>query len=137
MPFLPGSITTPEKTEGTDPDLASRTSCRNACGAVLLTHVCRGGGNHPEACQQSLGSFVQQKPEVTPTSCLAIFIRLLSHGLPCRVWRPTGASGFLRGGSFEFVKLLLLQRKAIRQKYSHKCTGNRLYDNTGTSSLTS
>ena len=96
-PFLPDSITTPEKTEGTDLDLASRTSCRDGCGAVLLTHVCVGGGSHPEACQQSLGSFVQQKPEVTPASCLTIFVLLLGRGLPCRMWKPTGARGSLQG----------------------------------------
>ncbi|EDL37659.1 mCG145581, partial [Mus musculus] len=96
-PFLPGSITTPEKTEGTDLDLASRTSCQDGCGAVLLTHVCVGGGSHPEACQQSLGSFVQQKPEVTPASCLAIFVLLLGRGLPCRMWKPIGAHGSLQG----------------------------------------
>lgn len=96
-PLLPDSIKTPEKTEGTDLDLASGTSYRNGGGAVLLPHVCVGGGSHPEACQQSLVSFVRQKPEVTSTSCLAIFILLLGHGLPCRMWKPTESCGSLRG----------------------------------------
>lgn len=44
-PFLSDSTTTFGKTERADLDLASRTSCRNGCEAVWLTHVCAGGSS--------------------------------------------------------------------------------------------
>lgn len=90
-PFLSDSTTTFGKTERADLDLAFRTSCRNGCEAVWLTHVCVGGSSQPGACQPTLGSTVQQRSEVTPTSYLVIlaFLMVMDSSAGCgRLQRP-------------------------------------------------